>query len=247
MNEISSAQNPKFKTWLSLLESKGIRAERLALVSGSKVIEELLKQRPKDVEELLLPPKSDWTPPAKVRCTRLSSDLFKKLDVIGTRAPLAVVCAPDLEAWTPTKPQGLELVLALSDPSNLGACLRSAEAFGVSRVILTKECSSPFLPKCIRASSGSVFRVQMMTCGDLADFRANGADIVGLDMHGENLFGFAWPENLYLLLGEEGRGLPNGLCSKTLKIPMQAPVESLNATVAASVALAQFQAHRLSR
>ena len=176
----------------------------------------------------------------RIAHVRLAAPLFKALDVIGTNSPLAVIAAPELARWSPAPPRGLELILALSDPNNLGACLRSAEAFGVSRVILTEECSSPYLPRALRASVGSSLRVPMVRTGRLSDLTLS--DVVGLDAGGTPLDQFAWPNDLYLALGEEGRGLPANLSGPRLSIPMRGAVESLNATVAASLALYAYAA-----
>ncbi|MBI1263013.1 MAG: TrmH family RNA methyltransferase, partial [Rhizobiales bacterium] len=68
--------------------------------------------------------------------------------------------------------------------------------------------------------------------------------IFALDGAGENLDGFAFPASMRLILGEEGKGLPEGLATQRLAIATTGAVESLNATVAASLALfLHFQAH----
>jgi TrmH family RNA methyltransferase len=238
--EITSPHNPKYRRWLSLLEAKGIRKEARALVSGTKLVQELCAQRPGDVEEIVLPPKAEPFD-YRFKHTRLTASLFKALDVIGTKSPLAVMRAPDLDEWQDNEaPRGLELILALSDPSNLGACLRSAEAFGARRVILTRECSSPYLPKALRASSGSALRLNLAAGPALADIRCAGA--FALDMDGEDLSSLKFPVNLYLILGEEGQGLPQELSARRIRIPMRPPVESLNAAVAASLALFHYSA-----
>ncbi|MBX3022445.1 MAG: RNA methyltransferase [Bdellovibrionales bacterium] len=242
MNEISSPHNPKYRRWMSLHESKGIAKEQRTLICGSKLVQELCVQRPDDVEEIILPPKVD---PLDYRFhhTRLTAPLFKALDLIGTKGPLAVMRTPHFVDWTGTEnPRGLELILALSDPNNLGACLRSAEAFGAQRVILTEECASPFLPKAVRASSGSALRLKLARTGPLKSLSCPSA--VGLDMDGQSLFDFSWPENLYLILGEEGQGLPAAIVQHKIKIPMRPPVESLNATVAAAVAMFSYSKSR---
>lgn len=239
IHEISSPRNPGYRLWLSLLEAKGIKQEELALASGAKIVEELLLHHPERLREILLPPKAA---PLAAACpqTRLSSALFKALDVSGTKAPLAVVTAPRLPDWKDgAAPERLELILALSDPGNLGACLRSAEAFGARRVILTEECCSPYLPKAVRASSGSVWRLNLATTASLNKLSFTGTAI-GLDLKGENVLSFRWPRDAYLILGEEGRGLPPSLSLTPVRIPMQGGLDSLNATVAASIAMFSY-------
>lgn len=239
MNEITSAQNPKYRRWLSLLESKGIKKEGLALVSGEKLVAEFLKESPEQVQEMLMPPKST-AGTGKIPSTMLSSPLFRELDVIGTHSSLAVVKIKPLPEWKPAPPKGLEVIVSLSDPSNLGALLRSAEAFGISKVILTKECASPFLPKALKAASNATFRVNLAATGSLKEIQIENA--YGLDMEGEDLTSFKWPKDVHLILGEEGQGLPETLKIKRLKIPMAGKIESLNATVAASIAFYSYLA-----
>lgn len=236
--EIGSRQNIRFKDWLSLLEGRGIKKSRRALVSGPKIVAEILDSGL--ARELLLPPKSGLPAP-EVKSYRMSAPLFKELDVLGTNSPLLVVETPEVAEWQPGPPSGLELVVALSDPGNLGALLRSAEAFGARRVILCEECCSPFLPKVTRGASGANLRLPLARAGSLAGLKLQSA--YGLHMDGSDIREFNWPRDLFLVLGEEGRGLPHDLNLTKVSIPMGGKTESLNATVAASIALFSYFAH----
>jgi TrmH family RNA methyltransferase len=236
MIDIESKQNAKFKKWQSLLQAKGIKAEGQAILSGEKLIKEYLEQTPDGAREQLFPPKAKPGPgPAHLKNYRLPKALFDELDVIGTHTPLLIVEAPAFPKYSGGNPRGLELVVALSDPGNMGAVLRSAEAFGTSKVILAQESCSPFLPKAIRASSGACFRLKMESAGPLAQFA--GTPSFCLDMRGTELSCFKPPKDFFLILGEEGRGVPDSLNAKRLKISMTGGSESLNAVVAASIAL----------
>lgn len=240
MSVIESSGNAKFKAWCTLLDSKGIKKSGHALVSGRKLVDEFLARTPEKAVDLLLPIKGDeLIPPAGVRAHRLATPLFRELDVMGTKSPLLVVQTKPIEDWQPSAPKGLELIAALSDPGNLGTLLRSAEAFSVTRVILTEECCSPFLPKAIRASSGASLRLNIARTGPLAELQVETA--FALDMQGEDLAVFRWPKDLYLLLGEEGRGIPSTLAHQRLKIRMSAGSESLNATTAAAIAMFSYR------
>ncbi len=238
MKEITSKHNAKFKMWLSLLDSKGIRKEGLCLASGEKVIAELLREDAERIVEFILPPKGE-APHSQISAFRLPGELFHELDVIGTRSALAVVRGTELNAWSASEPEGIQLILALSDPNNLGALLRSCEAFQVQNIILTKECCSPFLPKAIRASSGSVFRLPLVAGPSIKDLSLKSG--YGLDMNGENIYDLAWPKDMHLVLGEEGQGLPESLSLKRVKIPMAKSIDSLNAMAAASIALFSYR------
>jgi RNA methyltransferase, TrmH family len=241
MNEIVSAHNARFKAWATLLDGRGIKKAGKAIVAGKKLVTEFLAQHPAAAEDLLFPPKADATVdlPKHVKSYTLASPLYKELDAMGTKSPLLIVKTPEIPEFKSSAPQGLCLITALSDPGNLGAVLRSAESFGVTKVILTEESSSPFLPKAIRASSGACFRLNLEHTGPLAAVTASPA--FALNMHGENLAGFKWPKDLFLILGEEGRGIPTSLAATSISIPMQGKVESLNAMAAASIALYSYR------
>jgi TrmH family RNA methyltransferase len=139
-------------------------------------------------------------------------------------------------------PQGIDVVMTLGDPGNLGALIRSCEAFAVPRIILTKEAAHPFLPKTVKASAGSVLRLPITYGPTLSEFPAS---CIALDTEGVSIDDFTWPKNGLLIIGEEGQGFGKGDSSgrktfeKRVRIPTKS-VESLNVVVAASIALAHL-------
>jgi TrmH family RNA methyltransferase len=233
---IASRYNPHFKELKSLLESKGAKKAGKVLVSGRKITPELFDQAITVVAEEDQWPE-DLARPSHI--TWLDRSLFRDLDIFGTHFPLAVIPLPEIKKWQPAEPEGFELVLSLQDPANLGAVLRSAHAFGVSRVILLKECAFAFHPKTVRSSSGSCFRVDLQEGPALKEFED--ASTMALDMHGESLRDFSWPKDARLLIGEEGQGVPTHFTGKKLSIPMQGGLDSLNAAVSAAIALFSYR------
>lgn len=248
MRIIESLDNPRAKLWTALLESRGLRKHRRFLLAGRKTVREALAQHPDRFESLLLPPGAeadDLALPPELERIRLGRALFDRLDVSGTGLPILVGVVPEMAAIDLARPpEGLELVCALGDPSNLGALLRSAAAFAVSRVILLADAAHPFHPKCLRAASNAQFVLELRRGPAWAGLAQAAGPLLALDGQGEDLSGFAWPRDLRLVLGEEGLGLPPGLDVRRLAIPTTGAVESLNATVAASLALyGHFVAH----
>jgi TrmH family RNA methyltransferase len=238
---IESPDNPSAKLWLSLLEARGLRKHRRFLLAGRKTVREALAQHPDRFEALLLPPNGqdgDLPLPAGLERIHLGQALFDRLDLSGTGLPLLVGIVPDMPMIDLSRPpQGLELVCALGDPVNLGALLRSAAAFGVSRVILLADAAHPFHPKCLRAASNAQFALSLCRGPAWSGLARAAGPLLALDGQGEDLAGFAWPRDIRLVLGEEGLGLPPDLDVRRLAIPTTGAVESLNATVAASLAL----------
>jgi TrmH family RNA methyltransferase len=130
----------------------------------------------------------------------------------------------------------------IQDPGNLGTIVRSAEAFGANAVLLGKNTVSQFNAKAIRASAGSLFRmntVRMPLATAIPQLRERGVKLVGTSSHkGVPLNEADLTGPLALFIGSEGAGLPRELIAEldaSVVIPHSPKVESLNAGVAASI------------
>lgn len=238
---IESPQNPQFKLWESALDSRGLKKHGKFLLAGLKTVPEALARHPGRFERLLVTDPAQvagWTLPPGVEPVQLAPALFRTLDVSGTNFPLLVGTVPTLPQLELSQPpQGLELLCALGDPSNLGALLRSAAAFGASRIVLLEGAAHPFHPKCLRAASNAQFELTLLRGPRWAEVNAAAGPLYALDAGGADLSTFRWPDDLRLILGEEGQGVPADCPAIRLSVPTTGAVESLNATVAASTAL----------
>jgi TrmH family RNA methyltransferase len=126
----------------------------------------------------------------------------------------------------------------VADPGNVGAVLRSAQAFGASSVALGPGCADPHSPKAVRASMGAIFAVPLARVGDVGELP--GERIALLAGAAETLQGPAGDpgRGITLLVGAERDGLPAEVvaaCERSARIPIAS--ESLNAAMAATVAL----------
>lgn len=244
MIEISSKSNDHFKRWTELSSSRGIKKHNEFFLMGEKLIEEFLqspdfKIKAEIIHEDLQPitPTLKASPHGRTPLFKLPKALFNELDFVGTHYNLLVLETKPIQSLEAHhKVKGLELVCPLGDPSNLGALSRSALAFQVSKLILTEESCSPYHPKAIKASAGALLKLPLFKVGKWSEFIQNNPDIWALDMKGENVGSFKWPQNLQLVVGEEGPGFSQLKGLQRLSVPTQG-VESLNATVAASIAL----------
>ena len=124
MKRIESPKNPEYKTYLSLLTSKGIKKHGLAIVSGEKYVSEAISN-PKIQHESILLAEGQLSPSSEIKSLEFENSLFKELDAYGTHKPLLVIKIPNLPTWDNDQPQGINVFLALQDPSNLGAAIRS--------------------------------------------------------------------------------------------------------------------------
>jgi TrmH family RNA methyltransferase len=241
MLKIESAQNANFKKFLSLTGAKGLKKEKLFLLGGEKLVREFLAKPYLKIEcEIVAPRKTPLTKSVAIKQIQFSAELFAEVDVLGTGFNILVLEQPQVATLTKSdidayKPRGIEIVIPIGDPGNLGALLRSCEAFAVPRAILTQEAAHPFLPKAVKASAGSVLRLPLARGPALADFPAS---CIALDTDGEPIGDFIWPKNGLLAVGEEGAGFGTAKFRKRIRIPTQG-VESLNVVVAASIALSR--------
>lgn len=238
---VESPHNPQFRLWHSVLDGRGLKKHGRFLLSGRKAVPEALARHPDRFETVLTADAGQLDalplPDGLVRVV-LTRALFDVLDIAGTGFPILVGPVPELPPLDLARPpQGLELVCALGDPNNLGAALRSAAAFGVRRVVLMAEAAHPFHPRCLRAAANAPFVLDLVAGPRWADLNAAAGPVLALDGGGEDLSAFDWPRDLRLVLGEEGLGLPDALAVRRLAVPTTGAVESLNATVAASLAL----------
>jgi len=124
----------------------------------------------------------------------------------------------------------------VGDPGNVGAVLRSAQAFGASCVALGPGCADPHGPKAVRASMGAIFSVSLAHVNDLSELPG---ELIALAADApEPLHGPLYDSAVTLLVGAEREGLPDTIiaaCDRAARIPIAS--DSLNAAMAATVAL----------
>ncbi|MFL6120237.1 23S rRNA (guanosine(2251)-2'-O)-methyltransferase RlmB [Actinophytocola sp.] len=152
-----------------------------------------------------------------------------------------------------TEPPLLVALDGVTDPRNLGAVIRSAAAFGANGVLLPQRRSASVTAVAWRTSAGTAAKIPVAVATNLTrtlrQYAAEGLMVVGLDADGsvtvDELSLATSP--LVVVVGSEGRGLSRLVretCDETVSIPMSAGVESLNASVAAGVILAEVSRRR---
>lgn len=175
---------------------------------------------------------------------------------IGLTVPPYRYAHPDdlLASATSTGRQGLLVALdGVTDPRNLGAVVRSAAAFGAHGVLLPQRRSASMTAVAWRTSAGTAARIPVARATNLTralrDAASAGFTIVGLDTEGavslDDLT--VATEPLMVVVGAEGKGLSRLVretCDLVVAIPMASTVESLNASVAAGVVLAEVARRR---
>ncbi len=217
---ITSASNPRLKL-VRRLQSRAQRARTgLFVCEGEDLVEAAVAAGLEPVELLvagetvapeLLAAVSTLPHPARVIA------VFRRADL------------PPLEG----RPAGLAL-WHVADPGNVGALIRSADAFGAF-VALSAGCADPTGPKALRGSAGGVFRVPLYSFDE-----APGRKIALVAHGGRPLADVELGPGTTFVLGAEREGLPADVvaaCAQTATIPLAGGAESLNVAAAGAIAL----------
>ena len=177
---------------------------------------------------------------------------------IALQIPPYTYAHPDDLLRTATSDVQPALLVALdniSDPRNLGAIIRSVAAFGGHGVLIPQRRSASVTAVAWRTSAGAAVRVPVARATNLnrtlKDWAAAGVTVVGLDAKGDTAVDeFDGTGPVVVVVGSEGKGLSRLVrenCDSIISIPMAASTESLNASVAAGVVLAEVARQRRKR
>jgi len=223
---------------------EGIRIIEEAIRSGLRFQAVFFSENARQVATRLLPQIASQT-----ETLMLPDDVFSS--AVSTETPQGVAA---LVKWKPVKIEDLlepvddSLLLiavgGLQDPGNLGTIIRSAEAFGARGVLLGEKTVSPFNPKVVRASAGSIFRepVLRVKLGEMVEkMKQSGVRVLATSSHkGKPLHEARFSGPCMIVIGNEGAGLAPEILAQAdelMTIPHSEKVESLNAGIAASIIL----------
>ncbi|TNF32471.1 MAG: 23S rRNA (guanosine(2251)-2'-O)-methyltransferase RlmB [Gammaproteobacteria bacterium] len=228
---------------------------------GVHAVEAVLKSRPGDVQELRLQDQRaqelkavlERASLAGVRAEVAPKQWFAQQFPEANHQGVAALCVPAkalpesaLMPLLGTVPQPLVLVLdGVTDPHNLGACLRTAEVAGVTVVVIPKDRAAGLTPVVRKVSSGASERVPLVQVTNLArtlkQLKEAGLWVVGAAGEAEQaLYAQDMTGPLVLVMGAEGSGLrrlTREHCDFLVRIPMQGDVGSLNVSVATGIML----------
>ena len=173
----------------------------------------------------------------------IPDSLFTKIsDTSSPQGVIAVVKIPSLSPEISRNGRYIALE-NLNDPSNLGAISRTAEALGVSGIILSSDSVDPYAPKSLRASMGTLLRMPVIILNDFVnEIKASGLNSFAcvVDSGATPITDVKFTDGSILLIGNEANGLTTAtknMANKEITIPMRGNAESFNAATAAAIAM----------
>ena len=246
METITSRQNPLCTHLRKLSSSAAYRRQCGEFLCDSpKLLQEALLWG-SELHTVVVTAGTEAPPlPKGVRLVEVPADVMRSVSPMETPQGTLFTCAIHTEPL-PEMLAGRRYVVldTLQDPGNVGTILRTADAFHADGMFLVNGCADLYNPKTLRATMGAVFRCPVWTVGAeelSALLKKSGIPLYGAALREDTLDARAVDYNrCAIAIGSEGRGVSEGLLSqsaKTLKIPMRARCESLNAAAAATVVL----------
>ena len=247
MREIRSKDNKIWKRCEQLTMRKYRDRSGLYLIEGENLLDEAIRNHVRIETVLVREDCQKALPPeAADKAFLLDARLFDKLaQTVTSQGILAVVAKAEVRKEDFIGLPGSNFIVLdrLQDPGNIGTILRTADAAGYKLAILMKGTADVYAPKVVRAATGSLFRmpvVSMASTEELVEFtRAAGKKLTATCLDAQRCY---YDEDLThdiaLVIGNEGSGVAPALIESSelrIKIPMQGNIESLNAAVAAGV------------
>lgn len=247
MSVLTSRDNPKVKRWTRLAaDARYRRSEKRALIDGPHLLAAMLKRGHKPVALLATEDGvADAEIAALIRESGVSPVLLAKgifRSVVDAETPRGV--AAEIAIPGPQSAGGRVSVFleGVQDPSNVGAIVRTAAAFGAAKVVLDRGCADAWSPKALRAGMGGHFAVAVQPAADLsAELNAfKGSLLCTVPRGGILIKDTDLTDPVGWLFGSEGRGLSEETLRKAplrVSIPMAEGSESLNVAAAAAICL----------
>ena len=243
---ITGRSNPLMTHIRKLVSSRAYRREQGEYVGdGVKLLEEAVKWNIPLSAVVYTKGTALPSIDGSVRLVEVPEDLMRSISPMETPQGALFVARMGENALPETLDGRRYLAMeGVQDPGNVGTILRTADAYEADGVILLDGCADLYNPKTVRSTMGALFRVNAWST-TLNELRPvllrSGLPLLGAALRDDTVDAReADLRHAVILIGSEGKGLSEAAldaCGKTIKIPMSARCESLNAAIAASTLL----------
>jgi len=233
----SSVQNEKIKNIKKLNQKKYRDEENKFLVEGEHLVLEAYKHG--YLEELIVLENTDFK--LDIKMSIVTNQVLKYITELETPQKILGICKKINNNFIGNKVLMLDNI---QDPGNLGTIIRSASAFNVDTIILSKDTVDLYNPKVIRATQGLIFNMNIIICDleeKIKELKTNHYNILTTKVNGGKLIkNIQKEEKIVIIMGNEGKGVSEkiqNLSDEFIYIEMNEICESLNVAVATSIIL----------
>lgn len=246
----------KLKLIRSLQILKYRRQLGLFIAEGPKIVNEFLNSR---FEVAFIFATREWFDKNTELKLPVNSDIIseselKKISNLITPNEVLAVVKVLVPAEYPNVSNELVLMLDnIKDPGNLGTIIRTADWFGINHIICSESCVDVYNPKVVQSAMGSLARVSVHYTGleKYLQSLKSGVPVYGTVLDGKNIFSSGLSNHGVIIIGSESHGISDTLqpfITHRISIPNLSETksaDSLNASVAAAITLAEFKRRTL--
>lgn len=255
MNIIISSNNSLIREIQMLKTKKQRDKKKKFFIEGLRFVEEALNSRTK-IKDVIISEKFNETTSSDLIIDRIlkenyninmvSDKIFKEIS--DTENPQGIMAIleynhKNLDNIISEENNFIVILDCVQDPGNMGTIIRTADAAGVTGIVISKGSVDPYNPKVLRSTMGSIFNVPVAVVEDLEQaleiLQIKKIKIFGAALEGtKNYFDINFEDNVAIAIGNEANGLSDSvkaIADELLKIPMIGNTESLNASVAAAL------------
>ncbi|HIP37309.1 MAG TPA: RNA methyltransferase [Crocinitomix sp.] len=233
----------------SLHLKKNRTEHQLFIVEGEKLVNELIVQDKFNIQNLYITPAySTDDIPNNLNFTLINDKDLDRISAFKTpNKVLAIVKQPNQTDINYNEKNLILFLDDIKDPGNLGTIIRTADWFGITQIIASKNTVELFNPKVIQASMGAIYRINYFVkdlLEELTLFKQNNFSIMGAVIDGEDIYNTSMPEKNVLIMGSESHGLSKELLAEIthkVSIPKFGKTESLNVAIATGVLLSEYK------
>lgn len=233
----------------SLQQKKHREQNQCFVIEGEKMINELFQQTKFEVDSIYYTDEyDDSLIPSHINSQLISSKDLDRITGFKKANKILAITKSKIDVKPNYKEENLVLILDdINDPGNLGTILRTADWFGITQVIASKNTVELFNPKVIQSSMGAIYRINYFIRDlalELELIKKNKYSILGATLGGENVYKSEFQEKTALVMGSESHGLQEPILSlldKEISIPNFGESESLNVAMATGILLSEYK------
>lgn len=238
--EITSLENQLVKKISSLHKKKYRDEYELFFIEGMKSVKEAINFNWEIENVLYSPDMINYD--LGIEGTIVSKEILCKISDTVTPQGIVAVCKIKNEKIENLVDKKKIVYLdKVQDPGNVGTIIRTADAFGIDSVVLSKECADVYSPKVVRSTMGSIFHLPVIRDVEIEELKKLNKKIYSSSLSGKEKFKIE--DNAVLVIGNEGNGISDETKKVTdefIKIKMPGNAESLNASIAAGILMYEF-------
>lgn len=252
----------QIKYYRSLQQKKYRNQHNAFLIEGEKMVKEIALDKNSNLEVIKILAANDFFDEnsellSLYDCLELRERDLEKISSLSTSSKVIMeLKIPDYSEDIGKMFEGVNIFLeSIRDPGNLGTLIRTADWFGLNKVICSPDSVDVYNPKVIQATMGSIARVKVLYMNAAEIFESSSGDSgfqnIATVLKGETINKFKFPERGIIYFGNESNGLSNYIqenCRKAITIPgshSESGPESLNLSISAGIIMSEMNRQKL--